>query len=77
MMTSGGSLNKRKKYPIADLRSLEEYIMSNEAGLVVDEDLKEWYEGIEEHIEGILLGFWRMYEGRFVILCLDTLFLKD
>mmetsp|Transcript_29488 Transcript_29488/g.26067 ORF Transcript_29488/g.26067 Transcript_29488/m.26067 type:complete len:128 (+) Transcript_29488:2-385(+) len=43
-------IKKRKKYPIADLKSFEEYIMSTETGLVVTDELFEQYEGIEDDI---------------------------
>ena len=47
-------IKKRKKYPIADLRSFEEYIMNWEKGLVVSEELYEQYEGIENDINNVI-----------------------
>jgi hypothetical protein len=50
MRTNGLSKNVNK-YPIADLKSLEEYIVSCDKGLVVDENLLDCYKGIEEDLE--------------------------
>ena len=53
MMTLEELLKRGSKYPIADLKSFEEYIMASEKGLAISDELFECYEGIEDDINVI------------------------